>query len=64
MNRRIDKEKARGAQLKQKVQLLGSLNTEDQVRKQDVLGCVLIQVLSANSTQKSFNVLLMAFNCR
>lgn len=38
MEQRIEKEKARGAKLKQKVQFLSSLNTEDQVGKQNVLG--------------------------
>lgn len=33
----IDKEKARGAKLELKVQLHVSLNTEDEVRKQNVL---------------------------
>ncbi|XP_054872316.1 cilia- and flagella-associated protein 100 isoform X2 [Amphiprion ocellaris] len=38
MNQRIDKEKARGAKLKQKVQLHVSLNTEDQDMMMDALG--------------------------
>ncbi len=36
MTQRINKEKARGAKLKQMVQLHVSLNTEDQVRRQSV----------------------------
>lgn len=36
MNQRIDVERARGAKLKQKVQLHVSLNTEDQVRTHNV----------------------------
>lgn len=37
MHQRINKEKARGNKLKQKVQILGSLDAEDEVRKQNVL---------------------------
>lgn len=46
MNQRISKEKARGAMLKKEVQFLGSLNTEDQVRKHNVLTNVLISILT------------------
>lgn len=35
MHQKINREKERGARLKQKVQILGSLNTADQVRAQN-----------------------------
>lgn len=38
METKIEKEKARGAKLKQKVQFLSSLNTEDQVGQQSMPG--------------------------
>lgn len=40
METRIEKEKTRGAKLKQKVQFLSSLNTEDQVRQHEMLDVV------------------------
>lgn len=46
MNERVDKEKKRGAKLKQKVQLHVSLNTEDQVRRQNVSDSISIQDLN------------------
>lgn len=52
MNQRISKEKARGAKLKQKVQLLGSLNTEDQVRKRNVSTRVLIFIPTDESSSR------------
>lgn len=51
MNQKISKEKARGAKLKQKVQLLGSLNTEDQVRKQNVVIFILTHESSSSFQQ-------------
>lgn len=58
LNQRIDTEKARGAKLKQKVQLHVSLNTQDQVRKQNVSDYILIQDLSGSNTQKSCLMML------
>lgn len=52
MNQRIDKEKARGTKLKQKVQLHVSLKTEDQVRELHVFDYILIQEQSDYNTQE------------
>lgn len=46
MNERVDKERKSAVKLKQKVQLHVSLNTEDQVRRQNVSDSISIQDLN------------------
>lgn len=49
-HQRINKEKARGSKLKQKVQILGSLDAEHEVRKQNVLVYIRKQTVTSCNT--------------
>lgn len=49
-HQRINKEKSRGSKLKQKVQILGSLDAEDEVRKQNALVYIRKQAVTSCNT--------------
>lgn len=63
MNQRIDREKARAAKLKLKVQLHVSLNTEDQVRKQNVDPCGNNTLLGVINLRSSYLFSLLSVIC-